>query len=146
MSHITVGRTNILGPDPTLLREAAEIVAQQHIAEMQQQRVSQQGQLWGLQPYFLDYNHHRHPTELAIFVPGLARGMALVIDLHTQELQFVGDDFGVEDLYSRVQQEIQQTYVALAFKTAMEELGFTVEAQLDEQQNYVLTAMGESYA
>lgn len=131
MSHIVEAKTAIVDPNMELLRQATELVAQQH-----------QG---NVQSYYIDWGRRRHTCPLAIFTNDLIRGIGITIDQTTKALTFVGDPYGVGELYSRVSQEVLQMYVSLATMRALSEMGYTAQALEGEQAGQVVV-QGVSYA
>ena len=127
MSHISTAKTQIKHPDPTLLQRAVEVVAGQQLGEVT--------------GYYLDWNMRKQQTSLALFVPNLKRGMAVVVDPTTGELQFVGDFYGVQPLVSEIQGSIIQTYTSLAVMQALAAQGYVVEAQEGTNGQVVLTGV-----
>lgn len=134
MSHIVEEKTSIENPDRALLRQACEIVAQQHDGEVTD--------------YHLDWYRNRCTTNtgLALILPQMFRGIGLKVDEHTGALSFIGDSWGVKPLYEQVQQEITQTYIALATMQALQEMGYSVQATDDTTQQNLLILQGVSYA
>ncbi len=124
MSHIVEAKTSIQHPDLAVLRQAVELVAQQH-----------QGTL---ENFYLDYYGKRHkvPSGLALFTPELRRGIGLVVAA-SGELSFVGDPWAVQSIFAQVQQEIVQMYVSLATMQALWAMGYTAEA-LDGTEGQVV--------
>src|SRR5690349_15423743 len=141
MSHIVEARTTIKFPveQPAqyqaalaLLREAVGLVAAQH----------QEGQVT---EYYLDWYRHTIPTELAIRVQGLPRGMAVVVEPTSGELKFVGDFWGCEALSQQLQAEIVQAYVILSVSQVLQSQGYLTSATEGELQGQVVIK-GVNYA
>lgn len=129
MSHIVEARTKIRHPDPTLLGQAVELVAQHnegHLAD-----------------HYLDWYWNKQPTALALFVPshGVVRGIAIEVDAASGELKFVGDFWGVRQQVEQLQAQIVQTFVSLATMQALTRLGYTPQVTADE--NNIETPNGQ---
>ena len=127
MSHISKAKTQIKQPDPNLLRRAVELVAGQQLGEVA--------------TYYLDWNMRKQQTPLALFVPNLKRGIAVVVDPTTGELQFVGDFYGVQPIVTEIQGSIIQTYTSLAVMQALAAQGYVVEVQEGTDGQMVLTGV-----
>lgn len=82
-----------------------------------------------IKDYFLDYYSRQQPCALALYVQGLSRGLGIRIDQETGAVSFIGDSWGVRDLYAKLQLQITQTYVARAVALAMQKLGWATEAE-----------------
>jgi hypothetical protein len=129
MSHIAEMRTTIENPDRGLLRQAVELVANQH----------EGGEI---RTYYLDYYEQEFRVPLAIATTIMYRGMA--VQTKGGKLTFVGDGYDYEDLYQQVQQQIIQAYVSLATMQALQALGYQTTVEDGEQGRVVLT--GVNYA
>jgi hypothetical protein len=121
MSHIGIYTTAIQNPDPGLLRATLEAVAQ-----------SLQGQV---QTHYLDWYQNRHAVLGAIFTPILGRGIGVQINAEGG-LEFVGDFWGVQQQAQAVQNEVINTYQALAVMQAMQAMGYSVQ-RLAQAQNCI---------
>src|SRR5579859_559287 len=99
MSHIVEAKTSIQHPDPTLLSQAAALVAQTHAGTVE--------------TFYIDYYGGRHQVSLAIHTPELSRGIGIKVS-DTGLLTFVGDSWAVKQMYEQIQQELIQSYVSLA--------------------------------
>jgi hypothetical protein len=133
MSHITQERTSIKNPDLTVLRQACEMVAQQHGGTVQE--------------IYFDYNGRTHSpnTKLAIFVPGMDRGIGLKLQANGT-LTFIGDSFMIEELYAQIQAEVSQTYVTYCLMLIMQEQGYDMAAVADPTGQGMLVLEGSNYA
>ena len=131
MSHIVEARTRVQHPDLAVMRQAVELVAQQHGGTVE--------------TFYLDYYGKRHPiaSGLALFTPELKRGIGLLIT-QSGELAFTGDPWAVQRLFEEVQQEIVQMYVSLATMQALQAMGYTTQAQDGTAGQVVI--QGVSYA
>jgi hypothetical protein len=129
MSHISVMSTTITSPDRVLLRQAVEVVANQLAGGK-------------VRDYYLTYRRQRRKATLAIADDTMYRGMA--IQVNEGKLAFVGDNYGCEEHYEEVQQQIVQTYVSLATMRALEALGYQTSVEDGQAGQVVLT--GVSYA
>ncbi len=122
MSHIVEARTKIQNPDVALLRQALEIVADAHEGGH-------------VEDHILDFGGRQQhiSTGLAVFTGQVHRGIGIEI---TNEgmLSFKGDPWRVTDEFNLLQQEIIQTYVSLATMQALQAMGYTAEANQEEQQ------------
>src|SRR5713226_8140677 len=116
MSHIVEAKTRVQHPDLAVLRQAVDLVAQQHQGTVEN--------------FYVDYYGKRHPVAsgLALFMPGLPRGIGLTIT-QSGELAFTGDPWAVQRLFEEVQQEIVQMYVSFATMQALQAMGYTTQAQ-----------------
>ena len=131
MSHIVQAKTTITHPNVALLGEALQIVVGAHTGG----RVAD---------HILDYGQRaqRVNTQLALFTARVSRGIGIDV---TPEgaMEFKGDPYLVEKEYQQLQQEIVQTYVSLATMRALEQMGYTSEANQVEQQ---VVIRGVTYA
>lgn len=116
MSHIVTATTTIVNPDRALLSQACQIVAANHNGQVSE--------------HYLDYNRRQHRTalRLAIVAPDMHRGIGIQLD-DQKRLAFIGDSFLVEERYKQVQQDVIQTYVSLATMQALQQLGYTAQAE-----------------
>jgi hypothetical protein len=130
MSHIVEAKTSIKNPDAALLRQAVELVAQQHSGRIQE--------------YYLTYGRQRKRARLAIHTDEIFRGIGVVVAEEGGALTFVGDPYGYEDAAEALQQQILQTYVSLATMQALAALGYQTTAEDGESGRVILT--GVSYA
>jgi hypothetical protein len=130
MSHIVEAKTSITFPDEALLRQAAQVIAQQHGGS--------------IQAYYLDYYHQQRQAPLAIQAPDLPRGIGLKVNAKTGELTFIGDNWGYETLYAQIQQEVVQAYVSLATMQALQQMGYSAQASEAESGQVIIE--GVSYA
>lgn len=132
MSHIVEAKTSIVNPNRQLLAQAVNLVAQQHNGSVQTS--------------YRDWYRHEHEvsTGLVIVTDHLFRGVGVEIDQETGALTFVGDPWGVNDLFEQVQQEVVQVYVALASMQALQSLGY--QTQATDGQNREVMIQGVSYA
>lgn len=122
MSHIVEARTTIKHPDLALLRQAAEIVAGTHEGGH-------------VEDHILNYGRRRQAVSsgLAVFTGRVFRGIGIEID-EAGMLSFKGDPWAVQQEFTRIQQEIVQTYVSLATMQALQQMGYVAEASQEEQQ------------
>jgi len=131
VSHIVEAQTSVVNPDRELLRQAVQVVAQQHSGQVES--------------HYLDWNRSQHSCFAAIFTLELIRGIGIVVDATTGALTFVGDPYGVGRLFQQVSQEILQTYVSLATMKVLQEMGYTAQALEGEQVGQVVI-QGVSHA
>jgi hypothetical protein len=133
MSHIVEAKTSIVQPDLAVLRQAVEVVAQQHGGTVEN--------------FYVDYYGKRHQvaSQLALFTPEVKRGIGLLIDQATGVLSFTGDPWAVQALFQQLQQEIVQTYVSLATLQALQALGYTAQALEGEAAGQIVI-QGVAYA
>ena len=131
MSHIVEARTRVQHPDLALLRQAAEIVAGAHEGGH-------------VEDHILDYGRRRQAVSsgLAVFTGRVFRGIGIEID-EAGKLSFKGDPWAVHAEFSRLQQELVQTYVSLATMAALQQMGYSTEASQEEQQ---VVIRGVAYA
>lgn len=129
MSHIVEATTQIENPDQTLLRQTAELVAQQHPGGK-------------IQTFYLTYEGERERAPLVIATSTMHRGMA--IQVKDKKLTFVGDSWGYRQHYQEVQQQIIQTYVSLATMQALAALGYQTTVEDGEAGQVVIS--GVTYA
>ena len=131
MSHIVEARTTIQHPDLILLRQALDIVASAHEGGH-------------VEDHILDFGRRRQAISsgLAVFTGRVFRGIGIEI---TSEglLSFKGDPWQVREEFTQLQQEIIQTYVSLATMQALQAMGYTAEANQEEQQ---VVIRGVAYA
>jgi hypothetical protein len=145
MSHIEEGRTTLVFADLAaalrqgdartsaqhpclvLLRQAVTLVAQAHHGL--------------LTATYTSYAGKPQPTntQLALYIPGkLPRGIGLLIDEKSGFLIFKGDPWGVDPaFYQRLQQEIVQTYTALAYGAALRRARFQ-QVQIQQQGEQII--------
>jgi hypothetical protein len=116
MSHIVSATTTIVNPDRALLSQACQIVASNHNGEVSER--------------YRNYNNRPQQTalRLAIVTPEMQRGIGIQLDADLH-LGFIGDPFMVEELYEQIQEEVVQTYVSLATMQALQQLGYTAQAE-----------------
>src|SRR5947207_2209883 len=90
MSHIVEAKTTIHNPNAELLGQAVQLVAQQHQGDIRTQ--------------YTDWYRRQHDvsTGLALYTPELFRGIGVEV-APTGELTFVGDPWGVDQLFQQVQ-------------------------------------------
>jgi hypothetical protein len=129
MSHIAEMTTTIENPDRALLRQAVQVVADQH----------EGGEI---RTYYLDYDGDTHRVPLALATAEMYRGVGIVVK--EKKLTFIGDGFGYRKLYAQVQQQVIQSYISLATMQALQALGYQTTAEDGEQGRVVLT--GVNYA
>lgn len=141
MSHIVEAKTTIKFPveQPALLERAKALLAQ--AVEV----VASQHPSGRIEQHYLDWYRHQLPTELAIFVQGLPRGMAVVIDPSSGELKFVGDFWGAEELAQQLQSEITQAYVIMSVSQVLQAQGYLTAIGDGSEQGQVVIK-GVSYA
>jgi hypothetical protein len=130
LSHIVTATTEIENPDPALLRQATELVAQQYPG----------GEI---RTYYLTYEGDQERTPLAIATSTMHRGMA--IQVKDKKLTFIGDSWGYRKHYAEVQQQIIQTYVSLATIQALANLGYQVTTEDGEEAGQIVIS-GVTYA
>jgi hypothetical protein len=130
MSHIVHAKTSITNPHLDLLRQAVEVVA---------------GQLKGgrVDNHYLTYARKRIAARLSLFSDEIFRGIAIVIKKETGELTFVGDPYGYHEVAEAVQQQIVQTYVALATMQALTQMGYQASAEDGEEGQVYLTGVSQ---
>src|SRR5260370_305561 len=131
MSRIVETRTRILNPVLALLRQAAEIVS----------GANDGGHV---EDHILDYGRRRQAISsgLAVFTQHIFRGIGIEID-EAGMLSFKGDPWAIHEEFSRLQQELVQTYVSLATMAALQQMGYSTEASQEEQQ---VVIRGVAYA
>ena len=124
MSHIVEAKTSILNPNTALLRQAVEVVAQQHSGGR-------------TADYYLTYAGKRVRARLAIFTDDIHRGIGIIVK-DSGELSFIGDPFLYEEQAEVVQQQIVQTYVSLATMQALQQMGYATTAEDGEEGQVLL--------
>jgi len=131
MSHIVEARTTIQHPDLALLRQTAEIVAGAHEGGH-------------VEDHILDYGRRRQAmaSGLAVFTGRVFRGIGIAIDAGGT-LSFTGDPWAVQEEFTQLQQEIVQTYVSLATMAALQQMGYTAQANQEDAQ---IVIRGVAYA
>lgn len=129
MSHIVEAKTQIKNPNLALLRQAVELLAQQHPG----------GEI---RDYYYTFERKQRRTSLALFTNLMRRGMA--VEVKKGELTFIGDSYGYEEDYQQIQQQIVQTYVSLATMQALQALGYQTTAEDGEGGQVVIA--GVTYA
>lgn len=132
MSHIVEAKTAIQHPNQQLLQQAVSLVARQH-----------QGTV---EAWYQDYYGEQHEVPLAIVAPRLRRGIGITVNAKTGELTFIGDSWGVEQLYQQVQQEVVQMYVSLATMQALQAMGYSSQALEGEAGTGQVVIQGVSHA
>lgn len=132
MSHIVEAKTTISNPNMQLLAQAVELVCQQH----------EGGEI---RDHYVDYYRKPHTvsTGLAIYTSELFRGIGVEV-AQSGELTFVGDPWAVNTLFAQIQQEVVQSYVALASMQALQSLGYSTQAINGENRELVI--QGVQYA
>jgi hypothetical protein len=133
MSHIVVEETLISNPDIETLRQACQIVADNHGGEVTS--------------HYLNYSGQRCTpgTNIALILPDMFRGIGLQLAKQTGKLEFVGDSWGVKPLYQQVQSEIVQAYTTLATMKVLQEMGYVVNAAEDTSKQNLLLLQGVCY-
>jgi hypothetical protein len=129
MSHIVEAKTTIENPDIALLRQAAELVAQQHSGG----RVAD---------HYLTYYGDRKSTTLAIFTRTMHRGIGIIVKSNG-ELVFEGDPFMVEEQFEGIQQQLVQTYVSLATMQALQMMGYQTTVEEGQEGQLILTGVNQ---
>lgn len=132
MSHIVEAKTAIQHPNQQLLQQAVSLVAEQHKGR--------------IEACYQDYYGDRHEVPLAIVAPRLRRGIGITVNAKTGELTFIGDSWGVEQLYQQVQQEVVQMYVSLATMQALQAMGYSSQALEGEVGTGQVVIQGVSHA
>jgi hypothetical protein len=130
MSHIVEAKTSIKNPNMVLLRQALELVAQQHVGGY-------------LKDHYLSYYDECQPlaSKLAIFTDVVERGIGVVIKQKTGDLTFIGDPYCYENEAEALQRQIIQTYVSLATMQALQTMGYIASAEDGEEGEIVLTGV-----
>ena len=132
MSHIVEAETAIQHPNQQMLQQAVTLVAASH-----------QGTV---EAWYQDYYGAQHEVPLAIVTPRLRRGIGITVNTKTGELTFIGDSWGVEQLYQQVQQEVMQMYVSLATMQALQAMGYSSQALEGEAGTGQVVIQGVSHA
>jgi hypothetical protein len=130
MSHIVEAKTSIQNPNPVLLRQAVELVAQQ----LEGGRVAD---------HYFTYAGKRVPARLALFSDVIERGIGIIVKKETGELTFIGDPFMYEEVAEAAQQQIVQTYVSLATMQALQQMGYQTTAEDGEEGQIYLTGVSQ---
>ncbi len=129
MSHIVEAKTSIQNPNGALLRQAVQVVAQQHDGGR-------------VVDHYLTYAGKRVASRLAIFTDVIHRGIGIIVK-ETGELTFIGDPFMYETQAEAVQQQIIQTYVSLATMQALQQMGYQTTAEDGEEGQMCLTGVSQ---
>lgn len=116
MSHNQTSTSSLENINENLFKKACEIVAKRHGGEVVD--------------YFEDYygkkfkNHKGFPVICAVKTPVIKRGIGAI--LKNGKLQFVGDSYGYESKYEKIQKEIEKTYIDLCIAIALNETSWDI--------------------
>ena len=127
MSHVVEATTSILNPDRALLRQAVELVAQQHEGGR-------------LEKSYMTYAGRRVAALMVLYTNEIHRGIGILVK-ETGELAFKGDPFGYEEQFEAAQQQIMQTYVSLATMQVLQQMGYQTTAEDGEEGQIYLTGV-----
>ena len=107
MSHISVFKTKIKNPNPQLVHQVMQALAQQLNA-----------QLLVNQSY-----EDKYVTVEADYILVLPNGRAIGVNVG-EVLKIVGDSYGWQSQYQQLQQQIVQTYVHFALLQQLQKMGY----------------------
>jgi len=107
MSHVSVFKTKIKNPNPQLVNQVMQALAQQLNA-----------QLLVNQSY-----RDRYVTVEADYILVLPNGRAIGVNVG-EVLKIVGDSYGWRSQYQQLQQQIVQTYVHFALLQQLQQMGY----------------------
>ena len=107
MSHISVFKTKIKNPNPQLVHQVMQALAQQLNA-----------QLLVNQSY-----EDKYVTVKADYILVLPNGRAIGVNVG-EVLKIVGDSYGWQSQYQQLQQQIVQTYVHFALLQQLQKMGY----------------------
>lgn len=143
MSHIMQAKTGIVLPQDQqerarcmdLLRRTLEVVA----GHFEGGRITN---------HYLNYRRRRltPSTGLAVRSKEMWRGIGLNIDGQTSELRLDYDPFMAEADAEAMKNDITQTYLALAYMQALQEMGLSAQALAGEEGELVVLGTGVLYA
>ena len=133
MSHIVQAKTAIRNPNMSLLRQAAELVAQQH----------EGGQVSATYQNFSRETQYPS-TGIAISTRRMWRGIGLDVSQEDGALVFTGDPWAAEAEFALLQQEIAQTYTSLAVIQALSSMGYS--SDVNAEQDGRIAIRGVTYA
>jgi len=111
MSHVSVFKTQIRNPNPQLLQQAMEALAQQYGARL----------LVG-QSY-----KDRYDVIEADYVLVLSSGRGIGVKISNGVLEIVGDSYGWKNQFMRLQNQIVQTYVHFALIQQLQQMGYQLQ-------------------
>ena len=132
MSHIVQTTTKIKNPNMDLLRQAVELVAQQH----------EGGQVSATYQDY--YSRVQQPTTgIAVTTRVLRRGLGLNLD-EDGTLTFIGDPWAAEAEFDLLQQEIVQTFNSLAVIQVFTAMGYS--SDVNQEQDGSIAIRGVTYA
>ncbi len=115
MSHISTNKTTITQVHEGLLQETVELLAQAEPGIK-------------VEVHTKDYGMRNVNCDLAIYTPNLPRGIGLNWK-NKEGLEFIGDGYGAEREYERVQKLLLITYQALAVQKCLTLMGYSMETQ-----------------
>ena len=111
MSHISIFKTQIRNPNPQLLQQAMEALAQQYGARL----------LVG-QSYSDAYD-----TIEADYILVLPSGRGIGVKTNGGVLEVVGDPYGWRNQFEKLQNQIVQTYVHFALIQQLQQMGYQLQ-------------------
>jgi hypothetical protein len=125
VSHISKNETHIRQVHPGILQDALNRV----IAGNQGMTASKTYKNWGMKNCSCD---------VALHVDGIPRGLGINYLDRTKGLEFIGDFYGVDGKIKMLQNQIVQTYMAMATKRALETIHHTVNSPTQSGRNVVV--------
>jgi len=107
MSHISVFKTKIKNPNPQLVHQVMQALAQQLNAQL-----------------LINQSYRDAYVDIeADYILVLPNGRAIGVNVG-EFLKIVGDSYGWEEQYRQLQQQIVQTYVHFALLQQLQKMGY----------------------
>jgi len=107
MSHVSVFKTKINNPNPQLVHQVMQALAQQLNAQL-----------------LINQNYRdKYVTVEADYILVLPNGRAIGVNVG-EVLKIVGDSYGWRSQYQQLQQQIVQTYVHFALLQQLQKMGY----------------------
>lgn len=109
MSHVSVFETKICNPNPQLVRQVMQALAQQYNAQLVE---GQYRDVYG--------------TVKADYIL-VVRGRGIGVRI-TNGLEIVGDPYGWHEMFNALSQQIVQTYVHFALLQQLQNMGYQIQS------------------
>jgi hypothetical protein len=81
---------------------------------------------------------HNKVVDFALFTDGMRDGMGVQVNAQG-ELEFISDDFGQKDA-QKIRDLVKQYYISAATIQALQELGYIVSSEINEQTGNVFVS------
>lgn len=117
MSHVSVFKTKIVNPNPSLVFQTMQALAQLYNAKI-------------LTQSFRD----RYDVINADYILVMPNGRGVGVGIKGGELEVVGDPYGWGEQFEKLQQQIIQTYVHFALLQQLQKMGYNL-ASIQQLEN-----------